>query len=235
MRFFSFLFLMTVLINKPFCQEISYVTNSNDNTVSVIDVSSETETNTIGVGANPLGIAFSPDGTVAYVVNNIDNTVSVINTSTETVTNTIGVGSTPNGVAFSPDGSVAYVTNNGASDVSVINITSETVTNTIGVGSDPYGIAFKSAARTVSGICSQNEFFTQIELFNIISWTPVNGAVKFIIYRDASLSIIAGETTSSTFIDHNRRPNRVENYFVTFINSAGTEVFLGQTSVSCSL
>jgi DNA-binding beta-propeller fold protein YncE len=47
-------------------------------------------TNTVGglpipVGANPIGVAFTPDGTQAYVTNFHDGTVSVINTATKTV------------------------------------------------------------------------------------------------------------------------------------------------------
>ena len=68
-----------------------YVTNSFDNTVSVIAVASNTVTATIPVGASPSGIAAAPNGNSVYVSNSADNTVSVI-ASNNTVSSTVPVG-----------------------------------------------------------------------------------------------------------------------------------------------
>jgi YVTN family beta-propeller protein len=58
----------------------AYVTNAGDNTVSVINVKTGEETDTINVGDNPYSVAFSPNGKKAYVANYLDDTVSVITT-----------------------------------------------------------------------------------------------------------------------------------------------------------
>ncbi len=100
-----------------------------------------TVTNTITVGSDPWGVAFSPNGAYAYVTNYYSGTVSVINTATNTVTNTITVGSSPVGVAIAPTGAYAYVTNYNSGTVSVINTATNTVTSTITVGSEPIGVA----------------------------------------------------------------------------------------------
>jgi YVTN family beta-propeller protein len=127
----------------------AYVTNADDNTVSVIDTLTNTVIDTIPVGNGPLGIAITPDGTRAYVTNFFfGNTVSVIDTLTNTVIDTIPVGNFPEGIAITPDGTRAYVTNSGDGTVSVI----DTITNTvigapIPVGNFPLGIAI-----TPSGI-----------------------------------------------------------------------------------
>ena len=74
-----------------------YVTNANDDTVSVIDTATNTVTKTIpGLGV-PIGVAVTPDGSAVYVANSSgSNTVSVIDTATKTVTGSpISVGSTP--------------------------------------------------------------------------------------------------------------------------------------------
>jgi YVTN family beta-propeller protein len=94
---------------------------------------------TVTVGADPYGVAVSPDGTRVYVANGLDDTVSVIDTSTNTVTDTVTVGTNPYGVAVSPDGSRVYVTNNGAvgGTVSVIDTSTNTVSDTITVGTNP--------------------------------------------------------------------------------------------------
>ncbi|MGC9157329.1 MAG: YncE family protein, partial [Candidatus Micrarchaeia archaeon] len=57
---------------------LAYVTNYGSDTVSVIDVSTNTIVNTITVGSEPTGVAFNPSGTLAYVTNYGSNTVSVI-------------------------------------------------------------------------------------------------------------------------------------------------------------
>jgi YVTN family beta-propeller protein len=58
-----------------------YVTNSGDNTVSVIDTATNTVTATVKVGYYPDGIAVSPDRTRVYVTNYNSNTTSVIDTA----------------------------------------------------------------------------------------------------------------------------------------------------------
>src|SRR5215831_12135007 len=87
----------------------AYVANQLDNTVSVIDIASNTVIQTIPVGVNPFGAAVSPDFKRAYVTNGYPgpggNSVSVINTATNTVIATIPVGGSPTGVAVAPDSS----------------------------------------------------------------------------------------------------------------------------------
>ena len=89
----------------------AYITNSVDNTVSVI----ETTTNTvigspIHVGFLPYGLAVTPDGSKVYAANDgaRDNSVSVIDTATNTVSATIPVGLAPTGVSVTPDGGKVY-------------------------------------------------------------------------------------------------------------------------------
>jgi YVTN family beta-propeller protein len=90
----------------------AYITNCNDNTVSVVATATNTVTGApIPVGQCPFAIGVTPDGSKVYVVNNHDSTVSVIDTASSMVTATIPVGSAPFGVAITPDGSKAYVSN----------------------------------------------------------------------------------------------------------------------------
>ena len=107
----ALLMLMSTTGAAPY----AYVTNSEDNTVSVIDTATNTVTATVPVGSYPWGVAVSPDGTKVYVANEGSNTVSVIDTATNTVTATVDVGINPLGVAVSPDGTKVYVTNSNLS------------------------------------------------------------------------------------------------------------------------
>jgi YVTN family beta-propeller protein/beta propeller repeat protein len=123
----------------------AYITNSGDNTVSVIDTATNTVTATVNVGSNPLGVAINPAGTNVYVANDYDNTVSVIDTATNTVTDTVNVGAAPYGIAVSPDGSKVYVANYYGDSVSIIDTETNTVTAVVdlegGGWSAPQGIA----------------------------------------------------------------------------------------------
>ena len=107
----SIIMLAIIGLSINVAAQTAYITNYNDNTVSVINVATNTVMDTITVGANPYGVSVSPDGSKVYVANSGDNTVSVINTATNTVSATITVGSYPDGVSVSPDGSKVYVAN----------------------------------------------------------------------------------------------------------------------------
>jgi len=107
---------------------LAYITNSGDDTVSVIDTTNNTVVNTIPVGRKPFGVAVTPDDSKVYIANSGDNTVSVIDTATNTVTGSpIAVGTDPVGVAVTPDSKTVYVTNQGDGTVSVINTATDTV------------------------------------------------------------------------------------------------------------
>ena len=166
----------------------AYVANYDDDTVSVINTTTNTVDATItGLGDGPTGVAFSPDGTTAYVANWFDDTVSVINTTTNTVTSTITVGDNPLGLAVSPDGTTAYVTNWLDDTVSVINTTTNTVTSTItGLGDGPYGVAFSPDGTTAY-------------------------VTNYLVYPDATVSVIntTTNTVTSTITGLGVRPSGV--------------------------
>src|SRR5262249_9937216 len=79
-----------------------YVTNFQDNTVSVIATASNTVTATIPLGNNPFGVAVTPGGSTVYVANEAQSTVAgtvwMIATASNTVTATISGFSEP--IAF---------------------------------------------------------------------------------------------------------------------------------------
>ena len=89
----------------------AYVTNADDDTVSVIDAATRAVTATIPVGPSPYGVAVDPAAGTVYVANDsAHGTVSVINAATRAVTATIPVGTSPYGVAADPAAGTVYVT-----------------------------------------------------------------------------------------------------------------------------
>ena len=118
------------------CNPTAYITNATDGTVSVINLTSNTVTNTItGFGGNAIGVCVSANGGNAYITNGAN--VSTINTGNNTVSST-PVGSYPNGVCVSPDGLTVFAANRVSNTVSVI--VGGVVTATLPVGNGPTGI-----------------------------------------------------------------------------------------------
>ncbi|MDN5845210.1 MAG: YncE family protein [Candidatus Nitrosocosmicus sp.] len=96
-----------------------YVTNSGDDTVSIID-NSNTVIDTIAVERAPRGIAYNSNNNEMYVTNSGDDTVSVIRSSDNMVIYTITEVDEPYGIAYNPANQDMYVANNNAGTVSVI-------------------------------------------------------------------------------------------------------------------
>jgi len=75
-----------------------YVTNWDDNTVSVIDGKTNSIVRDIQVGVSPTHVTINPVTNMVYVTNRDDNTVSVIDGKINTVVKTLRVGSYPEGL-----------------------------------------------------------------------------------------------------------------------------------------
>lgn len=124
-------------------ETFAYVTNQNNNTVSVIRTSDNTVVDTVPVGTTPYQLAITPNGAFAYVANNLSDNVSVILTSENMVVDTVPVGNGPWAVAITPNGAFAYVRLCAGTDnlVKVIRTSDNTVVATVPVGTAPAGVA----------------------------------------------------------------------------------------------
>ncbi|MBI2774745.1 YncE family protein [Candidatus Dependentiae bacterium] len=140
------------------------VQSGNGNTVSVVDLGTNTIVQTITLNlvppaAAPAGLAISPDGAFVYTINYVDGnpgtgTMSIIQTSNNTVVGTIPGFSGPFAIAITPDGNFAYVTNFGSNNffpfgttVSVVDLRKRAIVETINVGIQPSGIAITPDGR----------------------------------------------------------------------------------------
>jgi YVTN family beta-propeller protein len=148
------------VITESNVNDAVYVANVDDDTVSVIDVTTNTVTATIPLGfVEPWGLAVDPVTRTVYVADAAEDTVSVIDEATNTVTATIS-GVTPLGnpntfnglflqqMAVDPTTGVVYVADPSNNAVSMIDGTTNTVTGSIPVGSDPVAIAMDPTTHT---------------------------------------------------------------------------------------
>jgi YVTN family beta-propeller protein len=103
---------------------VAFVSNTSDNTVSMIDTQTLAEIlPRIPVGRRPQGLAVSPNGKRLYVVHESDNRVFVVNATTGAVIGQVFIppttGASAKDVLVSPDNRFVYVANyaNGSVDV----------------------------------------------------------------------------------------------------------------------
>lgn len=127
-----------------------YVANYGGDSVSVININTQTVTQTVPVGDGPWGVAAIHNQSTGiikvYVANNLGGTVTVIVHDGSAIdTHTIsGVGTGPVGVAATPDGQYVYVatyTSGLVGNVVVIRTSDDTISDRITVGRGPWGVA----------------------------------------------------------------------------------------------
>ncbi len=191
----------SMVVSSTACADVgagaAYITNQLDNTVSVINIATNTVTATIPVGNHPVGVSVSPDGTKAYIANEFGPSISVINTATNTVSATISVSGAPYGIVVSPDGSKVYVANVSANSVNVINTVSNIVSTTIPVGLSPEGIAVSPDGTNVY-VANQSDNAVSVitAATNTVSVTVPVGADPFglVVSPDGSKVYVTNET-----------------------------------------
>ena len=117
-----------------------YVANYNSNSVSAINAASNFVSNTAPVGAHPVALAETPNGSKLYVANQGDNTVSSLNVVTLSSNVVTGFsGTAPVWVVARGDNQKVYVLTQGDAatpgQLVTIDVATDTVTSSLPVGS----------------------------------------------------------------------------------------------------
>jgi YVTN family beta-propeller protein len=112
---------------------VIYVANYGDDTVSVINGATYSVTKVITgvVGAN--GVAYDSNHGLVYVTNQSIGMLTVISATTNTIVETTPVGDKPNGVAYNPTANKIYVANYGSNSVTVLDGDNRALITTITV------------------------------------------------------------------------------------------------------
>ncbi|MEV6139702.1 YncE family protein [Nocardia sp. NPDC051990] len=108
-----------------------YVTDFADDSIAVVDATTNTIVKKIG-GFNKIrGLSINRDGTRLYAANSGDNTISIVDAETGTTIHRVPVGDQPYGAALAPDGSVLLSGDMGSNTVTAIDPQSGSVRATI--------------------------------------------------------------------------------------------------------
>ncbi len=133
--------LIAVLATSLFAAPVRiYVTNSDDNKVSIIDPSSNKVVGEIPVSPNPHGIVPSPDGSRFYVSSESKDVLDVVDRKTSTIIRRVPIGTRPNNVAITRDGRRVYVCIRGESWVDIVDTASLEKVKSVPVGRGPHNI-----------------------------------------------------------------------------------------------
>jgi YVTN family beta-propeller protein len=210
-----------------------YIANQGSNTVTVIDdqrvsamVKAQADRSpgedtarvedpsfalvtTIAVGANPIAVAMSADGTLAYVANLNSNSLSIIDTEIDQVVATVGAGSSPRDVEATPDGRYVLVTNQSTNTVTVLDASNYSIVKTIPVGTFPCAISIApdGSAAYVTNRLSNNVSIIDLATIDLATVTvtdvPVGTfACDVMVSPDGQWAIVTNRLSGSiTIID----------------------------------
>lgn len=122
----------------------AYVTNNEDNNVTVIETKNYSVVNTISTGKGPHGFRISKDSKWAYVANIGEDTVSVLNLETMKEEKKITVGSTPVTTGITSDGKTLVATLNAENALAIVDLETNKV-DKVEVGKGPAQVYIDSS------------------------------------------------------------------------------------------
>lgn len=192
----------------------------------------------------PLALVITSDGKTMYLGNGSPNyandyaigTIDISNPATP-ITGTVVTDATISGpitIALTPDGKSLYVVSQLSNMTNVINTSNAlvpTFKTSIPVGTTPFALAITPSnfpPTNVSGCKTKNVFLFQTDYINNITWSaPTNGTpASYKIYRDAALTQLVATVSANgplQYYDHNRNPNVDYSYYITSVDSSGTQ------------
>ncbi len=213
----------------------AYVTDIGNGTVSVIRLLDNTVTNVISGFGSPRYAASTPNGTYLFVSDLTNGEVAVAQTSDYMVIDSFPV-NRPSSLAFTPDGAYVYVAS-ALLAVSKFRTSDYALLLTIPNLDAPSNIAMALTdpiVNSIVGFQSKDCILLQTDLYNKLSWSASVGApVAYLIFRDSTLSDLAGQVGGGTltFIDHNRQKNLPYTYYVMALYANGFSSSVGTVEV----
>ena len=148
----------------------AYVSDEDDNAVSVIDTDTQKVISTIDVGKRPRGLKLSPDDSLLYVaVSGLPKCgprepeeecekrkhdlaadgIAVVDTAKLKLVKALKAGTDPEQFDISPDGKRLFISNEDAASVSVVDLATGKISAKIPVGKEPEGARVSPDGRIV--------------------------------------------------------------------------------------
>ena len=146
----------------------AYVTNQFAQLVSIVDVGSNTQSDSIRVTGNPFIVRVSPDNSLLWVSSTVD-TLYAINPMTKAVVARFSMPLVPNGLAFNPaNDSLMYASTLSAGTVEEINYKRLTRGRTFTLGANLQGVV---VSQDGGKLFVADEFGAALKVVNLASGT----------------------------------------------------------------
>jgi YVTN family beta-propeller protein len=196
------------------------VANTDDGTVSVVNLASRTVTRTISVPLvnnqmmQPNAIVMAPDGTRAYIASHVDlpgSFVFILDLATMSFTGSIPVGGFPAGMAITPDGTQLWVSSRIGNRVDVFDtLTSQSIAGfgvlqATGVAINPTG----TRAYMAAGISPGNVTVVDTSTLSIVATIPVGNLPHIIAITPTGNDIFVTNGLSNSISRINAATNKV--------------------------
>lgn len=131
--------------------KIAYVTNTDSNSVSVVDVEQAFEYGRIEIGDSPRGaMAIDQDKNFGFISNCAGDTISVIDLTENIEAKRVRVGLAPRGVEISPDFKYVFVSNSGSATVSFVDTSTLETVFELPVGRNPRQLSISKNGETLA-------------------------------------------------------------------------------------
>ena len=182
-----------------------YVSNSQDNYLSVIDRGSHQIIDTITVGDSPRGMVLSENGEYLYVANYFSNTISVIETINNRLVDTISlnIGFGPTELCIPAGTYTLYVTARDSNAVIVIDALTKNIIKKIDVGQGPVGLASDTDGQYVYVANSYSNNISVIDTRNneLVNTIGAGGEPRYLCAYQSYIVVSNSQSNSVNFID----------------------------------
>ena len=122
--------------------------NQASNTISIIDVATDTAYGTVGTGQQPHHVVGTPDGKEFWVSLYGENRVQVFDAVTLKEIASVDVGAVNDDLTFDPDGKRIYVSLGKNDAVAVVDVADKKLLQTVPVGKAPHGVKVTPDGKT---------------------------------------------------------------------------------------
>jgi YVTN family beta-propeller protein len=171
-----------------------YVDNSNDQTVSVIDLNSLKVVDDINIGASLIhGLALRPDGKLLFVTVESDHTLRLVDTSTNETKATIKLTGRPNECAVTPDGKYVAVPIRDGDSVDIVDVMQKKVVKTLPI-KEPHNAVSTASNRYmfVSSMGSNAVNVIDLKTMSFSAVVPAGGRPRpYVISSDGKTMYVA--------------------------------------------
>ncbi len=148
-----------------------YVANTNDRTVSIVDMANDTVVKTLDVGIRINAMAADPTGNYVYLAGS--DGVKIIDTQTDAV-RFVGMGASPYAIAASPDGSGYYVLY--GTYLNLVKIGSGDVVQRIDIGRNKNVMALSPDGTKA---CLASDYYQLVGIYDIPSGSSASPEIDF--------------------------------------------------------